>query len=107
MSRWQPSSLDRQHIERLWDGNDFVGLFRNFDLAQHEALAGYEGETMWIVGLPAFFRPEPLEVLPSIAIAPSGTPVTAAGQATKQFWNCSASSTTRMSPRWRVQACRP
>src|ERR1700694_529023 len=45
-------------------------------------------------------RPDRREVLPSMATTPSGTPVTAATQAAKQPWNCSASSVAGMSPRW-------
>jgi hypothetical protein len=29
--------LDLQHVEELGDSNDFVGLFRDLDLAQHKA----------------------------------------------------------------------
>src|SRR6202158_1872235 len=50
--------------------------------------------------LVAPLRPDRREVLPSMATTPSGTPVTAATQAAKQPWNCSASSVARMSPRW-------
>jgi hypothetical protein len=35
--------LDRQHVENLWDRDDFVGLFRHLDLPQHEALVRDEG----------------------------------------------------------------
>ncbi len=62
---------------------------------------------MWIAGLPAFCRPDRRAVLPSMAITPSGAPVSAAPQATKQLWNCPSSRTARMSPDGRVQACRP
>ena len=58
-----------------------------------------KAETMWIAGVQPFFRPDRREVLPSMAITPSGAPVSAATQATKQLWNCSASSIARMSPR--------
>ena len=53
---------------------------------------------MWMAFLAA-----PLErriVLPSMATTPSGTPIRAATQATKQRWNASASRVARMSPRW-------
>ena len=92
--------LDRQHVQQLGDGNDFVGLFRHLHLAQHEPLTGCEGRDQMDGGLASRLRPERRDVLPSMAITPSGVPVSAATQATKQRWNCSASRTARMSPRW-------
>ncbi len=35
--------LDRQHVQQLGDSNDFVGFFRDLELAQHKALARGEG----------------------------------------------------------------
>ena len=45
---------------------------------------------MWMEHFASRFLPDRRAVLPSIAITPAGTPVTAATQATKQAWNCSA-----------------
>ena len=58
-----------------------------------------KAETMWIAALAPFFWYDRREVLPSIAITSAGVPVSAATQATKQRWNCAASSVAKISPR--------
>src|SRR5512134_3560982 len=47
-----------------------------------------------------FLSPERRSVLPSMAITSAGAPGRAEAQATKQYWNFSASSVAKMSPRW-------
>ena len=61
-----------------------------------------KAETMWIGAMSPVLRPDRRTVLPSIAMTPSGMPVTEATQATKQCWNCSASSVAKMSP---IRSC--
>jgi hypothetical protein len=61
-----------------------------------------KAETMWIGAMSPVLRPDRRTVLPSIAMTPSGRPVTEATQATKQCWNCSASSVAKMSP---IRSC--
>ena len=91
--------LDRQHVEQLGDGDDLVGLFRHLDLAEHEALARGEGRDHVDRRFGALLLVGSAQVLPSMAITSAGVPVSAATQATKQRWNCSASSIAKISPR--------
>src|SRR6476469_7823161 len=57
-----------------------------------------KADTMWIAARPLLV--DRREVLPSIAITPSGMPVRALTQAAKQVWNCPVSNVARISPRW-------
>ncbi len=45
--------FDRQHVEKLRDCHDLIGLLRHFDLTEHEALARGEGGNLMDGGLRA------------------------------------------------------
>src|SRR5215469_5972531 len=105
MSRWQPIASTvtiAPSIANIPSSAGIATISLNFSdtltCPSTSRWRAANAETIWIASCAPFF--DRRDVLPSMAITSDGIPVSAATHATKQRWNCLASSVASMSPRW-------